>query len=207
MKRAIIGLLFGIFAFPLLARANSPPSPDIQGWILRDIDFIDLKSSDREGIYLGVSVIYENPDNKNEFVLVMKRFISFVSLRGQTLSRGGNPEIADSYREVENKRVLEEAQNEAEPFAYLRWHLSTDPRTGLDFLEDPLGDPIESWLLGSGGEWIYSFTDLILPVLLSEPAADNSEKLILVGKVFYLNGWYHVIKIDQDFLLSSGKKE
>jgi len=191
-----------VFVFLLissLARGQTaPPTPDITGWKKTNFAVIDISSEKGPVFYLGHEAEYQNPNNPNEFVKVVSRFIAIASIPPKSSEKTPYIEIANSYLESVVNRTLDDLiKNESDPFLYVHWKTAIDKQTRQVVLDGP----VESWLINSIGDWSYRVGTNVSIKNVSEPDKRKPEQFIPVGKEYVLSDAHHVLRADQDYLL------
>ncbi len=186
--------------------ANAQPDhPNLDGWNRTEVRESDLElkiQADKDRLiyaaYFGYFEDYQNPQNSNEFVRVIKRYIPVISVSKEVENQTMESSIVSNYDKKASHDLLEKVRKEADIIGYTRWQVAKDPRTG----ESVRSGKIESWLKVQNGDWVHD-NQAIVKELFSELSA--GKKVILVGIKFSLGNRYHIVKVDQTDLIS--KKE
>ncbi|KKR02467.1 MAG: hypothetical protein UT29_C0002G0029 [Candidatus Yanofskybacteria bacterium GW2011_GWA1_39_13] len=176
--------------------------PDVENFNIVLSKELEFRVDDYKTAFVGRVVVYQNPDDPNEYTRVYYRQIAIISERAQekSISETGVLENNSSnlnYHLKQEEEVLDRVQQATDAFAYVKWRTDRDPRTGQDFRAGPL----QSWLLEQNGNWVFSSELSIFTMPFSERSKANPDKLIIVGIQFTLAGGSHVVRIDQDELI------
>ena len=209
MNSKTLSLFFVLFlATASLARGQTHPIPDITGWKKINQTVIDISSESGLIAYLGYEKEYQNPANLNEFVKVVFRFVSIVSIPASQSEKTPLVEVANNYLDNQvNKNLENLTNNESDPFLWTHWKTVIDRQTGQVIIDGQA----ESWLLNPVGDptdfnskWFYQIGTEVLIQNISEPDYYNLNKLIPVGKRYRLNNTPHIIRVDQDYFGRQG---
>ena len=152
-------------------------------------------------------VVYQNPDSPNEFVRVYYRQVALISecakqkSSSESGSREGNLSNLKYLRKQETE-AISRVQQSTDSFAYVRLQMSKDPRTGQE-IQDGFS---QAWLLDQNGNWTFGSGYNIVATPFSEQSKDNPKKRVIVGIKFDLAGANHIVRIDQDNILSLVKE-
>ena len=95
---------------------------------------LEFRIDDYKTGFVGRVVVYQNPDDPDEYVRVYYRQVALVSERARESSapEGGGRRWNLSnlnYHEQSEVEALGRVQKEADVFAYVRWRIKKDPRT------------------------------------------------------------------------------
>lgn len=172
---------------------------------------LEFKIDDYKTAFVGRIVDYQNPNDPDEFVQVYYRQIALVSERAkenntsEISSRDGSLSNLNYHRKQETD-ALNRIQQASDAFAYIQWRMVRDSRTGQNIRTGPM----QIWLLdpGSSGIWAHhtqpaGTPSALKPSPLSEPSKADPEKSIIVGLKFTLENTVHIVRIDQDDILTS----
>lgn len=168
---------------------------------------LEFRIDDCKTAFVGRVVEYQNPNDSNEFVRVYYRQVAIVSKRPceksatQAGGRDGNSSNSN-YHQKEETETLDRVQQATDAFAFVQWRIVRDLRTG----QDVRTGPFHSWLLEQNGNWTFSSAYDLLTTIFSEPSKANINKRVNVGIKFTLAGGTHIVRIDQDDILNSGRE-
>ena len=188
-----------LFLVVVEAAGQAAGVPDVKNFkpvLSKELEF---RIDDYKTAFVGRVIVYQNPDDPNEFVRVYYRQVALISERAQlkSVSEEGGPRRNLSnlnYHRKEETEALGRVQQAVDAFAYVQWRTVRDTRTGQDirdgFFRAGLLDQHGTWTLTAG-------YDLALSPF-SEPSKKDSKKRIIVGIKFTLGGGVHIVRIDQD---------
>lgn len=181
-----------------------PARPDIRGWKQVKSAVFDISLNNGSTVYLGHEVEYQNPANTNEFVIVLSRFISFVSVPGTQTDKAPYLAIANSYLENETNKTLDDLKNnQSDPFLYIHGKTIIDEQTRQVILDGPF----ENWLLNTDGNWSYESGTNVFVKKISEPDRNKPKQFVTIGVKYGLISARHVLMVDQEYFKSGGKKD
>lgn len=192
-------LLALVFLVAVQVAGEQAASPDVKNFkpvLTKELEF---RIDDCKTGFIGRVVVYQNPDDPNEFVRVYYRQVAIVSGRAcennvaETGGRDSNSSNLNYHRKQETE-AIGRVQLLSDAFAYVQWRTVRDTRTGQDIR----ADFFRVWLLEQDGNWISSYGYELLTSPLSEPSKANPKKPILVGFKFTLGDGTHIVRIDQD---------
>src|SRR3989344_8266313 len=148
-----VPFVLGVLGGPLV---NSPP--DINGFSPILSKELEFRIDDYKTGLVGRVVVYQNPNDPNEFVQVYYRQVAIVSGRPQEKngvdSEGSNTNLSNlKYHNQQEAKVLGRVQQATDIFAYVQWWTVRDSRTGQYVKEGFL----RSWLLNQNGDWVLSY--------------------------------------------------
>lgn len=198
-----------LLAMEVVGSGASPPDvKDFTPVLSKELEF---QIDDYKTALVGRVVVYQNPNNQNEFVRVYYRQVAIISERSKEKnSMETNSRDTDlsnlKYHNREEAEVLGRVQKATDAFVYVQWRTVRDPRTGQDIQEGSF----QVWLLNSSGIWAYRIqptgakSDLDSSPL-SEPSKNNHKNRINVGIKFSLDDTVHIVRIDQDDLIAPVK--
>ena len=194
-----LSLVLEIVGGPL---ANSPP--DVKNFTPVLSKELEFRIDDYKTALVGRIVVYQNPDDPNEFVRVYYRQVAIISERAQEKNSSDavnrNTNLSNlNYHLKEESETLGRVQQATDAFAYVQWRTIKDPRTGQDIRDGFF----RSWLLEQNGNWTFAYGYNPDTSPFSEPSKDNPKKRINVGIQFTLIGAVHIVRIDQDYILVS----
>ncbi|GEM_PF-6607107 len=201
-------MFVALMALLLSVSATSPP--DVKGFTPVLSKELEFRIDDYKTALVGRVVVYQNPDDPNEFVKVYYRQVAIVSERAQEKnnSETGSHDSNLSnfqYHSKQEAEVLGRVQQATDAFAYVQWLTVRDQRTGQDIQDGSF----QIWLLDPNGVWVYYTQPAGKSPLnlspFSEPSKDNPKNRINVGIEFFLAGEVHIIRIDQDDILTPVK--
>lgn len=181
--------------------------PNVEGFSPILSKELEFRVDDYKTAFVGQVVVYQNPDDPNEFVRVYYRQVAIVSGRPQD-NNGAEVRSRDTnlsnfkYHSKREKETLGRVHQASDAFAYVQWRTVRDLRTGQDVREGPF----RSWLLEQNGNWMVSSAYNLLDSPFSEPSKADPKKRIVVGIKFTLVGGTHIVRIDQDDILASTKE-
>ncbi len=203
-KKLFLFLLIFLAITPLVRGQTIPDKPDIKDWKEIGSTVFDINLDNGLTAYLGYEVEYQSPANVNEFVIVLSRFVSFVSVPGTKTDKTPYVAIANSYLDNETNKALDDLKNnQSDSFLYVHWKTTVDEQTRQVVLEGP----IENWLLGTNGIWFYKSGVNVRIKNISEPDRNKPEQFVTVGVRYSLIDVYHVLMVDQEYFLSDRKKD
>ena len=197
-----LSLVLEIVGGPL---ANSPPDiKNLTPVLSKELEF---RIDDYKTALVGRIVVYQNPDDPNEFVRVYYQQVAIISERAQekNSSDAGNRDTNLSnlnYHLKEESETLGRVQQATDAFAYVQWRTIKDSRTGQDIRDGFF----QSWLLEQNGNWTFAYGYNPDTSPFSEPSKNNPKKRINVGIKFTLIGAVHIVRIDQDDVSTLSKE-
>lgn len=196
-------LMLGLMLLPATAQAQ-PDTPDITGWNQVSFTTINISLEGESVIYLGYEAEYRNPANQNEFVKVLGRFISFVSVPASGSEKTPYAEVANNYLELEVNEAIQGQIDKADIFHYVRWKTAINTQTRQVVLDGL----VERWLLGPTGAWFYSAgeNDKLLVMEISVPNKYNAKQYVKVGIQYMLKDTVHIIRTDEYYFINSRKR-
>ena len=135
MRKIIAITAIVLFFCPYFTRADTaqppanieiPEAPDIEGWSVVTMSRIRLVVSDNIVVHLGLEVEYNDPNDPDDHVKVIRRHIPLVISRNKkTNSRLLREAAVDIYLQKEERDRLEKVSSEAVPDIH---HLSLFPQ-------------------------------------------------------------------------------
>ena len=185
---------------------KTDPRPDVQNFNIVLSKQLEFRIDDYRTAFVGRVVVYQNPENLNEFIRVYYRQVVIISERAREKSSAeiGSLESNSSnlnYHRRQEEEILGRVQQWTDAFAYVQWRTAQDSRMG----QEVRIVFFRSWLLEQGGNWTFSSQLQMETMPLSEPSKSSPDKLIVVGIKFVLAGGVHIIRIDQDELVAKEK--
>lgn len=194
-------MLIELASLLILGLSGSDP-PDIKNFTPVFSRELEFRIDDYKKGLVGKVVVYQNPNDKNEFVRVYYRQVAIVSERAQeNSSESDGLEVNLSnlkHHSQQEAETLNRVQRAMDAFAYVQWRTVRDQRTGQDIREDFL----RSWLLDQNGNWALSYGYDLNISPFSEPSQEKPDKRIIVGIKFILAGQIHIVRVDQNVILS-----
>ena len=200
-----LALTFFLVMEILTGSGTGPPS--VAGYTPVLSKELEFQIDDYKTAFVGRVVVYQNPDNPNEFVRVYYRQVALISERAkqksssESGSRDGNLSNLNYFRKQETE-ALGRVQQSTDAFAYVQWQTIRDSRTGQEIQNGFF----KSWLLDQNGSWTIASGHDLDTSPFSEPSKANPNKRIIVGIKFNLVGGSHIVRIDQDDILSLVKE-
>lgn len=182
------------------------PRPNIENFNIVLSKQLEFRIDDYKTAFVGRVVVYQNPNDLNEFIRVYYRQVAIISERAQEKSAaetGGldNNSSNLNYHRKQETEILDRVQQATDAFAYVQWRTGHDLRTGQDFRTSSF----QSWLLEQNGNWTFSSELNVLTTPFSEPSKTDPDKMIIVGIQFSLAGGTHIVRVDQDEIIVSEK--
>lgn len=179
--------------------ASNLAPPDVKNFNMVLTKELEFRIDDCKTGFVGRVVVYQNPDDPNEFVRVYYRQVAIVSERACenniTEAGGRNRNSSNqNYHLKQETESLGRVQKATDIFAYVQWRTVRDSRTGQDIRDGFF----QSWLLEQNGNWTFSSAYGLDTSSFSEPSKVDPEKLIIVGIRFDLVGATHIVRVDQD---------
>lgn len=167
----------------------SPPSTE--NWTVYSEEVIEIRLGDYgTTAYLGLIIIYQNPDNENEFIKVVKRHTPIISVK-HAIKDKRSRYVVRKYSENNESSALDKLRKEADDIVYVRWKQKKDSWTD-EYIQDGI---IESWMLKQSGLWVHASERRVARRSISEPVGKKGETE-LVGFQFRLGELYHILRID-----------
>lgn len=193
-----------VFLIAAQVVGSEAPIPDVKNFkpvLSKELEF---RVDDYKTAFVGRVVVYQNPDDPNEFVRVYYRQVALISERAKekSTSEAGGPGRNSSnlnYHRKQETEALSRVQQATDAFAYVQEQTVRDQRTGQDIRTGHR----QIWLLDSGGVWAYfvqpsNEKSALEPSPFSEPSKADPKKQVLVGIKFTLGDRTHIVRIDQD---------
>jgi len=201
VKKLAILLLF--LTIPSIVVADTPSLPDISTWTVKSRASIEFRIADNLPAYIGFTVEYQNPNDPNDFVRVIKRSIPFISATGVSIDATSSQRVVVlNFLKRSEERLASQLYNESDVIAYTHWHVIRDPRTK----EQVQSGPAENGLLDQNGNWVFSSGEKMSTEQLSEPDLRDTSKIVLVGLKLSVKEGYHMLRINQGDLAVLSKK-
>lgn len=187
----------------IVASGISPPDiPNITDFTSILSKEQEFRIDDYKTAFLGRIVVYQNPNDPNEFVRVYYRQIAIVSERAKeknTADVGGrNTNLSNlKYHQKRETEALDRVQQAVDAFAYVRWWMVRDSRTKQDIQTGPM----QIWLLDPSGAYAYySQPEGVEESALkyssfSEPFGSD---FVTVGLKFTLGDTVHIVRVDRN---------
>ena len=186
-----------LLAMGVTGSGSSPP--DVKNFTQVLSKELEFRIDDYKTALVGRVVVYQNPNDSNEYVRVYYRQVAIISERAQensAMQEGSRDANLSNfkYHNQQEAEVLGRVQKATDAFAYVQWRTVPDLRTGQD-IQDGF---FRVWLLEQNENWtITSGYDLDTSPF-SEPSKTDPNKRINVGIGFSLVGAIHIVRIDQD---------
>ncbi len=189
--------LVALLVMGISGSGSSPP--DVKNFTPVLSKELEFRIDDYKTALVGRVVVYQNPDDKNEFVRVYYRQVAIISERGQeknnTEAGSRDANLSNlKYHSQEETEVLGRVQKATDAFAYVQWRTVHDSRTGQDIRDGFF----QAWLLEQNGNWTFAHGYNLNTSPLSEPSKADPRKRIIVGIRFDLAGAVHIVRVDQD---------
>lgn len=167
---------------------------------------LEFRVDDYTTCFVGQVVVYQNQDDPNEFTRVYYRQVAICSERAKEQNSakvgGRDRNLSNlSYHLKQESEAINRVQQLTDAFAFVQWRTVSDPRTGQNIRDGFF----RSWLLEQNGSWTFSSSHNILTAPFSEPSKEDPQKRIIVGIQFNLVGGTHLVRIDQDDILTPAK--
>lgn len=202
------------FFSPAMAGQETTPRPDVKSFTPVLSKELEFRINDYQTGFLGRVIVYQNPNDPNEFVRVYYRQVAIVSKRDKenntAESDGFDRNLSNlKYHQRREAETLGRVQQAVDAFAYVQWRTVRDPRTGQDIRTGPM----LFWLLDPNGTYAgYSQSEGVEENALkyspfSEPSKVNPGSPITVGLKFVLGDTEHIVRIDQDDALTPVKEK
>ncbi|HEY4474528.1 MAG TPA: hypothetical protein VJC06_01230 [Candidatus Paceibacterota bacterium] len=195
-----------LFTMEILTGSGTGP-PNVASFIPVLSRELDFQIDDYTTCFVGRVVVYQNPDDSNDFIRVYYRQVAICSERAkqksssESGSRDSNLSNLNYFRKQESE-AIGRVQQSTDAFAYVQWQTVRDSRTGQS-IQDGF---FKSWLLDQNGSWTIASGYNLNTSPFSEPSKSNPNKRIIVGIKFDLAGGNHIVRIDQDDILSLVKE-
>ncbi len=183
-----------------------PGRPEVTGWtMVSPQSILDVMIDNYNIASLGLRAVYKNPQNPNEFVMILSRQIVLLSERPKSdgsENQGLSTLTASAETERHSKNeadALERTHKAIDPIVFIKWHTKTDEAHN----QDAQDGVIEFWLLGQDGNWACKTQvepDAILRVPITEPSLSNNNRSVTVGFKLSLGDASQVLRLDQDDL-------
>lgn len=200
-------LLALVFFVTLQTTSGLPDLKNFKPVLSKELEF---RIDDCKTGFVGQVVVYQSPDDPNEFVRVYYRQVAIVSERPceNDSKETGGPDRNSSnlnYHLKQETEALDRVQRATDAFAYIQWRTVRDQRTGQDIR----ADWFRSWLLDQNGNWALTYGPdyNLLTSPFSEQSKTDPKKRIIVGIQFSLSGGVHIVRIDQDDILAPVEKD
>lgn len=188
--------------------ARPPDVKDFTTVLSKELEF---QIDDYKKALVGRVFVYQNPNDPNEVIRVFYRQAVIISERAKEkngIETGGrNTNLFNlKYHSRQEAEVLGRVQKATDAFAFIREWTVHDSRTGQDV-------PIRQrqiWLLDSNSVWVHHIQpagtkSALRSSVFSEPSKANPKKRINVGIRFILVDKVHIVRIDQDDLITPAK--
>lgn len=203
--------LAALLALQVVSGSGVSP-PDVKGFTPIMPKELEFRIDDYKKAFVGRIVVYQNPNNLSEFIRVYYRQVAIISERAKEKNTGdtGGRDVSLSnlkYHTKQETEVIGRVQQTTDAFAYVQEQTVRDSRTGQDIRTGHR----QIWILDSSGVWIYyvqssNEKSALESSPLSEPSKADPKKRIVVGIKFVLNGTVHIVRVDQDDILTTDKE-
>lgn len=191
-------LAFVIVFSPYLARADTPPVPDISGWVNISTSRIEVRMSESKIAYLGLEAVYYNPSNHREFIKVISRHVPIVFVKPKVENNRLFNEVAMSlYANKEEKDRLEELARKTDHILYIHWRIRDDSLDGRGMRE---GD-VDIWLLGPDGVYRFFQNERVAIQFLTENVGNGAQRNVLAGRKYQVSDTYQLLKVARQDLV------
>lgn len=192
-----LALVFLLATEIFVGSGTGPPS--VAGFTPVLSKELEFQIDDYKTAFVGRVVVYQNPDDPNEFIKVYYRQVALISERTKqkSSSEGGSRDDNLSnlnYLRKQEFEAISRVQQLTDVFACVQWQTVRDLRTGQDIQKGYF----QSWLLDQNGSWTFGSGYNVFTTPFSEPSKVNPQKRIIVGIKFDLAGGSHIVRIDQD---------
>lgn len=218
MRKIIAVTAMLLFFCPYFARADTAPSPvnievpkapDIEGWRVVTTSRIKLLVSDDIVVYLGLEVEYNDPNDPDNHVKVIRRHIPLaISRNKKTDSRLLREAAVGLYLQKEENERLKEVTAESDDISYAQWRTMKNPITGL---QDKLDGDVNIWFLPANGKWIFVKNESIGREFMTENInSDRPDKKpynVFSAMGYRVGDAYHIIRVDRSILVFLAAKE
>jgi len=179
-----------LLALMLVQLLHTASPPSTEDWTVYGEEVIEIRLGGHgTTAYLGLIIIYQNPDNENEFIKVVKRHTPIISVK-HAIKDKRSRYVIRKYSESNESSALDKLRKEADDIVYVHWKQKKDSWTD-EYIQDGI---IESWMLKQSGLWVYSKMRIVKRSI-SEPVGEKGETE-LVGFQFRLGEFYHILRID-----------
>ncbi len=190
-----------MFAMEIFGSSGTGP-PNVAGFTPVLSKELEFQIDDYKTAFVGRMVVYQSPDDPNEFIEVYYRQVALISQRAKQKSSSETGSRDSSltnlnYLRKQEAEAISRVQQRTESFAYVQWQIVHDLRTGQDIGTGSF----KSWLLDQNGNWTFSSDYNILITPFSEQSKTDLKKRIIVGIKFDLVGRVHIVRIDQDDII------
>lgn len=203
--------VIALFFCPYMARADTvlvqsdsevPPIPDIGGWKVVNTSRIALIISDATSAYIGFETEYNNPNDTDESVKIIRRHIPLVISKNKKINGRLLREVmAMLYIKEEEDDRLRKVSSESDPILYIRWRTAKNPLTGR---QDKLDGDVSVWFMPADGKWIFVKNEPINTEFMTENINSNKPDKkpynIFSGMKYQVGDAYHIIRLDRNIL-------
>ena len=167
----------------------SPPSTE--DWTTFSEEIIEVRLGGYgTTAYLGLIITYQNPNNENEFIKVVKRHTPIISVK-HSIKDKESRYVVRKYSESNESSALDELRKEADAVIYVQWKQKKDSWTD-EYIQD---GATKSWIYSQTGLWHGAFENKVVKRSISEPVGEKGETEI-VGFQFRLGEFYQILRID-----------
>src|SRR3989338_4872845 len=201
IKLIVLVFLCTSLSPPLVAKAQvaDPDRPDLTNWDVYSAS--KIKISDKVPYYLGFDMIYQNPNNKKEYVRQIRTFIPFILVKSRAIQDKNYIDTIISYTtDTAERDLLKSYLVKSDPILYIRWKVQDDFERDTLKLDNRDGEN-EVWLWNAFGEWIYARNVKVKISYPSETFTDLNNELFIVGIKYSLSRTvYHSREVPYAFI-------
>lgn len=199
MFNRIMCFLIVCLGLPGLSGAQSVPLPVVDGWHVTKYP-ISITINDLTKAYVGFELKYQNPDDMNEFVMVIMRSTPVIVKRLSANDRTNITSVfVNFFGDKEEEELLEYLYNEkSDPIINIRWKVAKDPVNNL-MVQD--GDAM-IWFQDYSGEWSVHSGGKIKIELMTGIADFTGDDNYSVGRKYSIDGKVHILKVDSTDLIA-----
>lgn len=215
MKKIITAIVFMVFCFcPYLARADTNQLaasclqhlPNFSNWTVVSMIRIKLIVSDTTVAYLGVKVEYKNPNDPNEFMVIISRHIPLIISKQQNPNEQLLSQVMVTFDNNKDKQDrLNQLTQKADPITYIHWRVKTNEFAGIS-LQD--GD-VTICFLSPDENWLLIKNQPIQVEFLTENVGNSKSHNVFTGMKYQIGNVYHIVRLDRSDLIQllEGEKQ
>jgi hypothetical protein len=161
-----------------------PDRPDVSKWNLFSKSSISVIVSDKIKYYLGMDLIYQNPDNLNEFVRQIRVITPFVVVKSKKELDKNFIDMMTTYvTDGTQRELMKSYEVKSDPILFIHWKVADDIERGTKKLDGK----DEVWFWNSFGEWVYAQDAKIKFTSTSEIFKETGSEPVIVGIKYSLN--------------------
>lgn len=191
-----------LLALMLIQSLYTSSPPNTEDWTVHSEEIIEIRFGGYgTTAYLGSITIYQNPDNENEFIKVVKRHTPIISVK-HTIKDKQSIYVVRKYNESDESSALDKLRKEADSVVYVHWKQKKDSWTD-EYIQDGI---TRSWILKQSGLWFRTSEKKVIRRSISEPVGEKGETE-LVGFQFRLGEFYQILRIDITDILGEEENE